>query len=126
MDYQPPHDSIFRFLKRSERGADEVLPVLDRYLINGPTLEAGPRGVPPAKVWPWWGAAGVSRHSVREGPHHRRRQLVAVVEEDCPELFFAFPESNLRHKVKRFVRQQSKTEDMAECLAAELTKEVTS
>jgi len=46
--------------------------------------------------------------------------------EDCPELFFAFPESNLRHKVERFVRQQSNTEDMAERLAAELTKEVTS
>ncbi|EPM49293.1 hypothetical protein [Pseudomonas syringae] len=126
MDYQPPHDSIFRFLKHSVRGADEVLPVLDRYLINGPTPEAGRREVPPAKAWPWWGAAGVSRHSGRERAHHRRRQLVAVVEEDCLELFFAFPESNLRHKVRRFVRQQSRTEDMAERLAAELTKEVTS
>nr|WP_207200319.1 DUF4123 domain-containing protein [Pseudomonas sp. TH03] len=118
---------IFPILEGLGAGAGEVLPVFDRYLINGQKLEVGPRGVPPAKAWPWWEVPQKLVDTLAEKDHTTVvDNLMQWLGEDCPELFFAFPESNLRHKVERFVRQQSNTEDMAERLAAELTKEVTS
>ena len=105
--------------------AGQLMPMFERYLINGQTLEIGPRALPKVKDWPWW-----------EVPEDLLKQLAAddlstVIDnlmqwlcEDCPELYFAFPENNLRRKVERFVRHQPNTEDMAERLAAQLTKEV--
>jgi hypothetical protein len=43
-----------------------------------------------------------------------------------PRTVLRIPEANLRRKVERFVRQNPNTEEMAERLAVELTKEVTS
>ncbi|QXI19732.1 DUF4123 domain-containing protein [Pseudomonas hamedanensis] len=107
--------------------AGELLPVFQRYLINGHALEVGRRAVRPAKEWPWWeipqtlldALAAKDQTTVVEN-------LMQWLSEDCPELFFEFPEANLRRKVERFVRQNPNTEDMAERLAAQLTKEVTS
>ena len=45
---------IYPILEGLGDAAGEVLPVFDRYLINGKSLEVGPRAVPPAKDWPWW------------------------------------------------------------------------
>lgn len=118
---------IYPILEGLGAGAGEVLPVFDRYLINGQSLEVGPRSVPPAKEWPWWEVPQKLLDSLAEKDHTTVvDNLMQWLGEDCPELFFAFPESNLRHKVERFVRQQPNTEDMAERLAAQLTKEVTS
>nr|WP_306660663.1 DUF4123 domain-containing protein [Pseudomonas nunensis] len=118
---------IFPILEGLGTGAGEVLPVFDRYLINGQALDVGPRSVPPAKAWPWWEVPKALVDTLAEKDHTTVvDNLMQWLEEDCPELYFAFPERNLRHKVERFVRQQSNTEDMAERLAAELTKEVTS
>src|SRR5471032_1957013 len=118
---------IYPILEGLGEAAGEVLPVFDRYLINGQSVEVGRRAVPPAKDWPWWEVPKKLVDTLAEKDHTTVvENLMQWLGEDCPELFFAFPESNLRHKVERFVRQQSNTEDMAERLAAELTKEVTS
>jgi hypothetical protein len=45
---------IYPILEGLGSSAGEVLPVFDRYLINGQSLTVGPRSVPPAKEWPWW------------------------------------------------------------------------
>jgi hypothetical protein len=118
---------IYPILEGLGASAGEVLPVFDRYLINGQSLEVGPRAVPPAKEWPWWEVQQKLLDTLAEKDHTTVvDNLMQWLEEDCPELFFAFPEGNLRHKVERFVRQQPNTEDLAERLAAQLTKEVTS
>ena len=118
---------IYPILAGLGDAAGEVLPVFDRYLINGKSLEVGLRVVPPAKDWPWWEVPQKLLDALAEKDHSTVvDNLMQWLGEDCPELFFAFPESNLRHKVERFVRQQPNTEDLAERLAAQLTKEVTS
>jgi hypothetical protein len=118
---------IYPILEGLGDAAGEVLPVFDRYLINGKRLEVGPRVVPPPKDWPWWEVPQKLLDELNEkNPVTIIDNLMKWLGDDCPELFFAFPESNLRHKVERFVRQQSNTEDLAERLAAQLTKEVTS
>lgn len=118
---------IFPILEALSDRVGEVLPVFDRYLINGRTLEVGPRKVPPTKDWPWWDVPQKVLDSLAAKDQTTVvDNLMQWLGEDCPELFFAFPESNLRHKVERFVRQQSNTEDIAERLVAQLTKEVTS
>ncbi|WP_454867967.1 DUF4123 domain-containing protein [Pseudomonas farris] len=118
---------IYPILAGLGDAAGEVLPVFDRYLINGKSLKVGPRAVPPAKDWPWWEVPQKLLDELNEkNPVTIIDNLMKWLGDDCPELFFAFPESNLRHKVERFVRQQPNTEDLAERLAAQLTKEVTS
>jgi hypothetical protein len=118
---------IYPILEGLGAEAGEILPVFGRYLINGQSLEVGPRAVPKAKDWPWWEVPQGLLDGLAEKDHSTVvDNLMQWLGEDCPELFFAFPENNLRHKVERFVRQQPNTEDMAERLAAQLTKEVTS
>ncbi|WP_439854735.1 DUF4123 domain-containing protein [Pseudomonas yamanorum] len=105
----------------------EILPMFERYLINGHSLEVGPQAVPKARDWPWWEISQALLDTLIEKDHNMVvDNLMQWLGEDCPELFFAFPESNLRRKVERFVHQHPNTEDMAERLAARLTKEVTS
>ncbi|WP_339538881.1 DUF4123 domain-containing protein [Pseudomonas sp. RA_15y_Pfl2_54] len=107
--------------------AGELLPVFQRYLINGQTLEVGRRAVPPAKEWPWWEIPKTLLDALAKKDHTTVvDNLMQWLSEDCPELYFEFPEANLRRKVERFVRQNPNTEEMAERLAAQLTKEVTS
>jgi hypothetical protein len=45
---------IYPILEGLGDAAAEVLPVFDRCLVNGKSLEVGPRVVPKAKDWPWW------------------------------------------------------------------------
>lgn len=105
--------------------AGEVMPMFERYLINGQALEVGTRVVPKAKDWPWWEVPKELLDGLtKENPSTVIDNLMQWLREDCPELYFAFPENNLQRKVERFVRHQPNTEDMAERLAAQLTKEV--
>ncbi|WP_152746134.1 DUF4123 domain-containing protein [Pseudomonas kitaguniensis] len=118
---------LYPIIQRLGAEAGDILPVFDRYLINGRSLEVGPRVVPKAQDWPWWEIPQALLDALVEKDHNMLvDNLMQWLGEDCPALFFAFPESNLRRKVERFVRQQPNTEDMAERLAAHLTKEVTS
>ncbi|PNB46398.1 hypothetical protein C1X29_28010 [Pseudomonas sp. GW456-12-10-14-LB2] len=118
---------IYPILEGLGETAGEVLPVFERYLINGRSLEVGPRVVPKAKDWPWWEVPQTLLDLLAKKDHTTVvENLMQWLSEDCPELYFEFPEANLRRKVERFVRQNPNTEEMAERLAAELTKEVTS
>ena len=117
---------IYPILEGLGESAGEVLPVFERYLINGRCLEVGPRVVPKVRDWPWWEVPEKLLNTLAEKDHTTVvENLMQWLSEDCPELYFEFPEANLRRKVERFVRQNPNTEEMAERLAAELTKEVT-
>lgn len=103
----------------------EVMPMFERYLINGQSLEVGTRVVPKVKDWPWWEVPKDLLDDLAKKDHTTVvENLMQWLSEDCPELYFEFPEANLRRKVERFVRQNPNTEEMAERLAAQLTKEV--
>lgn len=116
---------IYPILHGLGEKAGDVLPMFERYLINGQSLEVGTRVVPKVKDWPWWEVPKELLDGLnKENPSTVIDNLMQWLREDCPELYFAFPENNLHHKVERFVRQQPNTEDMAERLAAQLTKEV--
>lgn len=105
--------------------AGEMLPVFDRYLINGQPLDIGPRAVPNAKDWPWWQVSKPLLDTVMQKDHSTVvDNLMQWLSTECADLFFAFSEDHLRLKVERFVRQEPNTEGMAERLAAQLTKEV--
>jgi hypothetical protein len=118
---------IYPIIEGLGASAGELLPVFQRYLINGQTLEVGIRTVPPAKQWPWWEVPQSLLDTLAQKDHTTVvENLMQWLSEDCPQLYFEFPEANLRRKVERFVRQNPNTEDMAERLAAQLTKEVTS
>ena len=118
---------IYPILRGLGDKAGEVLPVFERYLINGQALEVGTRVVPKVRDWPWWEVSENLLKALAETDHTTVvENLMQWLSTDCPALYFEFPEANLRRKVERFVRQNLNTEDMAERLAAQLTKEVTS
>jgi hypothetical protein len=118
---------IYPILRGLGEKAGEVLPVFERYLINGQVLEVGTRVVPKVRNWPWWEVPENLLKALTEtDPTTVVENLMQWLSEDCPALYFEFPEANLRRKVERFVRQNPNTEDMAERLTAQLTKEVTS
>ena len=116
---------LYPMLQKLGTEAGEILPVFDRYLINGKSLEVGPRAVPKAKDWPWWEIPQALLDALLEKDHSMVvDNLMQWLREECAALFFAYPEDNLRGKVERFVRQHPHTKDKAERLAAQLTKEV--
>ncbi|AZC58100.1 DUF4123 domain-containing protein [Pseudomonas chlororaphis] len=116
---------IYPILTGLGQDATQVLPVFDRYLINGQALKTGQGVVKPPKPFPWWEVPeALVKKLAKDDPSTVIDNLMQWLSEDCPELYFAFPENNLRHKVERFVRNQPPTEDLAERLAAQLTKEV--
>ncbi|WP_366299694.1 DUF4123 domain-containing protein [Pseudomonas atacamensis] len=118
---------IYPILRGLGEKAGEVLPVFERYLINGQALEVGTRVVPKVRDWPWWEVPESLLKALAATDHTTIvENLMQWLSEDCPQLYFEFPEANLRRKVERFVRQNPNTEDMAERLTAQLTKEVTS
>lgn len=116
---------IYPILEGLGEDAPQILPIFDRYLINGRALKTGPGVVKPPKPFPWWEVPeALVKKLAKDDPSTVIDNLMQWLSEDCPELYFAFPENNLRHKVERFVRNQPPTEDLAERLAAQLTKEV--
>ena len=103
---------IYPILKGLGDAAGEVLPVFDRYLINGKSLEVGPRVVPPAKDWPWWEVPKALLDGLtKQNPSTVVGNMMQWLKEDHAELYFSFPESNLRTKVARFVKRTPLTEE---------------
>ncbi|ONH54592.1 protein of unknown function [Pseudomonas cedrina] len=82
----------------------EVLPVFQRYVINGQALTVAPRPVTPAKASPWWRVpAALLEHLAEQSPQTLVGNLLQWLEEQRPDLYTAFPSATLRHKVAYFV-----------------------
>nr|WP_170206254.1 DUF4123 domain-containing protein [Pseudomonas caspiana] len=118
---------IYPILEGLGDAAGEVLPVFDRYLINGKRLEVGPRVVPPAKDWPWWEVPKTLLDGLMtKNPSTVVGNMMQWLKEDHAELYFSFPESNLQQKVARFVKRTPLTEEnYTGLLKAHLENEVT-
>ncbi|MFJ2366573.1 DUF4123 domain-containing protein [Pseudomonas sp. NPDC087697] len=115
---------IYPILEGLGAGAGEVLPVFERYLINGQSLEVGARGVPPAKAWPWWEVpqALLDRLATKDTTT-LIDNLMQWLSEERPDIYAAYPESNLRHKVARFVRRPDAPNPLNEALLNHLILE---
>lgn len=115
---------IYPILEGLGDAAGEVLPVFDRYLINGKSLEVGPRVVPPAKDWPWWEVPKKLLDSLaKQNPSTLIGNLMQWLEEERPDIYAAYPESNLKLKVARFVRRPNAPKNLNEALLNHLILE---
>jgi hypothetical protein len=115
---------IYSILEGLGDAAGEVLPVFDRYLINGKSLEVGPRAVPSAKDWPWWEVPQKLLDSLaKQNPSTLIGNLMQWLEEERPDIYAAYPESNLKLKIARFVRRPDAPKNLNEALLNHLILE---
>jgi len=115
---------IYPILHRLGDKAGEVMPIFERYLINGQSLEVGPRAVPKVKDWPWWEVPKPLLDSLtKENPTTLIGNLLQWLEEDRPDIYTAWPENNLKLKVSRFVRRPNAPDNLKEALLNHLILE---
>ncbi|MCF5050247.1 DUF4123 domain-containing protein [Pseudomonas syringae] len=85
--------------------AGKVLPVFQRYLINGQPLTVAPTSMTQAKASPWWRVpAPLLKHLAEHSPQTLIDNLLQWLEEQRPDLYTAFTPATLRHKVAYFAR----------------------
>jgi hypothetical protein len=115
---------IYPILEGLGDAAGEVLPVFDRYLINGKRLDVGPRVVPKAKDWPWWEVPKELLDGLaKKNPSTLVGNLMQWLEVERPDLYAAYPESNLKLKIARFVRRPDAPKNLNEALLNHLILE---
>jgi hypothetical protein len=115
---------IYPILKGLGEKAGEVLPVFERYLINGQTLEVGTRVLPKVKDWPWWEVPKELLDGLaKENPTTLISNLMQWLEEERPDIYNAWPENNLKLKVSRFVRRPDAPKNLKEALLNHLILE---
>ena len=114
-----------QFLPIVQKLGDEsgaVLPVFQRYLVNGQPLAGATGPVTAAKPSPWWRVpAPLLEHLAAQSPQTLIDNLLQWLEEQRPELFAAFTPATLRHKVAYFARRsQVSHQALADNLASAL------
>jgi len=103
--------------------AGKVLPVFQRYLINGQPLTVATGPATAAKTSPWWQVpASLLEHLAEQSPHVLIDNLLQWLEEQRPDLHTAFKPAILRHKVACFARGADVSQGaLADYLATELS-----
>lgn len=115
---------IFAILHGLGEKAGEVMPMFERYLINGQTLEVGARVLPKVKDWPWWEVPKPLLDGLaKENPTTLISNLMQWLEEDRPDIYTAWPENNLKLKISRFVRRPDAPKNLKEALLNHLILE---
>nr|WP_301291809.1 DUF4123 domain-containing protein [Pseudomonas koreensis] len=115
---------IYPILQGLGEKAGEVLPVFERYLINGQALDVGTRVVPKVRDWPWWEVPkGLLEGLSKDNPATLVSNLMQWLEEDRPDLYTAWPENNLKLKITRFVRRPDAPQNLKEALINHLILE---
>lgn len=101
----------------------EVLPVFQRYLINGQSLNVATGPVTAAKASPWWRVpAPLLEHLAGQSPQTLISNLLQWLEEQRPDLYIAFTPTTLQHKVVYFARSSDVSHQaLADYLASELS-----
>ena len=101
--------------------AGELLPVFQRYLINGRPLTVATAPVTAAKASPWWHVpVSLLEHLAEQSPQTLIDNLLQWLQEQRPDLYTAFTPATLQHKVAYFVRRPAIShETLADYLASE-------
>ncbi|MDO9346075.1 DUF4123 domain-containing protein [Pseudomonas pergaminensis] len=102
--------------------AGKVLPVFQRYLINGQPLTVATGPVTAANTSPWWQVpASLLAHLAEQSPRVLIDNLLQWLEEQRPDLYTAFTPATLRHKVACFARRPGAShEALTEYLTLEM------
>lgn len=103
--------------------AAKVLPVFQRYLINGQPLTVATGPATEANTSPWWRVpASLLAHLAEQAPQTLIDNLLQWLQEQRPDLYTAFTLATLQHKVAYFARRSDITHGaFAEYLALELS-----
>lgn len=106
-----------------QQAGGEILPVFQRYLINGQPLNVTTGPVTAAKACPWWRVPAVLlEHLAGQSPHTLIDNLMQWLEEQRPDLHAGFTPTTLQHKVAYFACSSGIShEALADYLASELS-----
>ena len=95
---------LLPILQSAEVNAAQLMPVIGRCLINGQALDIAGSALKTSKVFPWWEVSeALLKHLAAESITTRINNLLKWLSEDRPDLYEAFSESVLRHKVAIFL-----------------------
>ncbi|MGY2402241.1 DUF4123 domain-containing protein [Pseudomonas sp. SDO5271_S396] len=128
--YLPVSQQVFlrfwdgaQFLPILQQCGAEILPVFQRYLINGQSLSVATDVVAAAKTSPWWRVpAPLLKHLSEQSPQTLIDNLLQWLEEQRPDLYTAFKPETLQHKITYFARSPGVSHDaLVDYLALELT-----
>ncbi|MQQ36399.1 DUF4123 domain-containing protein [Pseudomonas sp. SZ57] len=115
---------IYPILEGLGDSASGLIPVFERYLINGRTLETGSAALPAVKDWPWWEVPQpLLDQLTTKDPVALIDNLMQWLSEERPDIYVAFPESILRHKIDHFVRRTDISTSLNEALLNHLILE---
>lgn len=116
---------LLPILQSAEVNATQLMPVIDRVLINGQPLDIGGNALKTSRLFPWWEVSeSLLKHLASESATTRINNLLKWLSEDRPDLYEAFSMSVLRHKVAIFLEtpdlSQAPKTALADYLMAEL------
>jgi hypothetical protein len=96
---------LLPILQSAEVNAAQLMPVIERCLINGQPLDIGGTALKTTKAFPWWEVPEALLKTLAvESAAARLNNLLKWLSEDRPDLFEAFSESVLRSKVSTFLQ----------------------
>jgi len=128
--YLPDGEEVFlrfwdgaQFLLILQQTGGELLPVFQRYLINGQSLTVATGPVTAARASPWWRVpAPLLQDLAEQSPHTLIDNLLQGLEEQRPDLYTAFKPTTLRDKVAYFARRRGVShQGLTDFLASELS-----
>lgn len=95
---------LLPILQSAEVDVTQLLPVVKRCLINAQPLEIGGTASSNSKEFPWWEVSTTLLKQLAEQSNTTRiNNLLKWLSEDRPDLFEAFSEGILRHKIAIFL-----------------------
>ncbi|WP_095052834.1 DUF4123 domain-containing protein [Pseudomonas sp. Irchel s3b2] len=96
---------VLPILQSADFNATQLMPVIDRCLINEQPLDIGGSALKTSRVSPWWEVSeSLLKHLATESVTTRINNLMKWLSEDRPDLYEAFSERVLRHKVAIFLQ----------------------
>ncbi len=105
--------------------AATLLPMFDRYLINGRALQAAEAVLPPERPFPWWTPPQALLDSLaREDNSTLSANLLQWLQEEHPDLCDCLPEANLRLKIAHLARRGSDVATLKNALLEQLALEL--
>ena len=105
--------------------ATTLMPMFDRYLINGQTLQIGQKEIPPEQPFPWWTPSKSLLDTLeREDIGPLADNLLQWLQEEHPDLCDRLPEANLRLKIARLARRYETVANLKHALLEQLALEL--
>lgn len=116
---------LLPILRSADVNAANLMPVLERCLINGQPLDIGGNALKTSRVFPWWEVAeSLLEDLATQSATTRIDNLMKWLSEDRPDLFEAFSERVLQHKVANFLHSPDQPQAPKKALANYLMAEL--